>query len=65
MVTFHSLMVSSMLPVASTLPSRLNATVPTALAWPDNVVDGRFHKRTVSSPLPEASVYPSGLNATE
>jgi hypothetical protein len=57
--------------LASSLPSRLNATAPTPLGpeptwigaptgWP---VTG-FHSRTLSSPSALASSVPSALNAT-
>jgi signal transduction histidine kinase len=68
---FHARTVPSPSPVASSVPSGLNATAFTlypllAVAW--RVAMGRrvagFHSRTVPSAQPPASSLPSGLNAT-
>ena len=68
--TSHSRTVPSPLPLASVVPSGLNATEPTGPVWPvSGAPIGRWvatsHSRTVSSAPPLASVVPSGLNATE
>ena len=70
MAGFHSRTVPSPPPLASSLPSGLNATPDTpfwALACrgaPAGRPVAGFHSRTVPSPPPLASSLPSGLNAT-
>ena len=67
--TSHSLIVWSLLPEASVLPSGLNATDHTPPVCPLRVACSlpvaTSHSLIVWSPLPEASVLPSGLYATE
>src|SRR5207248_3233589 len=63
------LIVWSLLPEASVLPSGLYATEVTAAVWPLSVAfslpPATSHSLMVLSPLPEASALPSGLNATQ
>ena len=65
---FHRRIVPSELPLASVLPSGLNATLLTALVCPVSVClcspVTASHRRIVLSSLPLASVRPSGLNDT-
>jgi hypothetical protein len=68
-VVLHSCIVLSSPPLATTLPSGLNATVNRSWRWP---VSGWpicfwvlvFHNRTVWSKLALARIVPSWLNAT-
>src|SRR5690606_20086700 len=61
--------VPSLLALASTEPSGLNATDHTRSVCPSrisrSVPSGVFHRRTVPSSLALASSEPSGLNATD
>src|SRR5262249_33311432 len=66
--TSHNRAVPSASPVASVLPSGLNATEPTAPAWPARAGSCRGgatnHNRAVPSAAAGARVWPSGLDAT-
>src|SRR4051812_47175423 len=65
----HTLIVLSMLPEASVLPSGLYATETTGSECPVSVASSlpvcTSHSLIVLSKLPEASVVQSGLNATD
>ena len=68
----HSRTVPSPAPLASSLPSGLNATAAVPSLGPEPIWTGAptgrpvagFHSRIVPSPMPLASSVPSGLNAT-